>query len=84
MDVKKVQEELEKIERFKNMSISYNEEKNIYDIYVKIKGDEENTQDILNNIENLEYQYCSFCIFEIWFSPENETSVIKALQKNFK
>ena len=64
MDTDKVLKELEKIERFKNINISYNESKNIYDVYARIRGDEENTKDILNNIEHLDYTYCDFGIFE--------------------
>lgn len=83
MDTDTVLKELEKIEKFKNINISYNESKNIYDIYARIKGDEDNTKDILNNIENLDYTYCDFGIFEFWFSPEYEKEVLKSLQENF-
>lgn len=86
-EIDKVKEELEKIKCFKNINITYNETKNIYDIYVRIKGDEEaeyeNTKDILNNIDNLEYQYNDFGIFELWFSLENTKQVVEDLQKNF-
>lgn len=83
MDTDKVLKELEKIERFKNINISYNESKNIYDVYARIRGDEENTKDILNNIEHLDYTYCDFGIFEFWFAPECEEDVLKSLQENF-
>ena len=83
MDTDKVLKELEKIERFKNINISYNESKNIYDVYAKIRGDEENTKDILNNIEHLDYTYCDFGIFEFWFAPEYKENVLKSLQENF-
>lgn len=83
MDTDKVLKELEKIERFKNINISYNESKNIYDVYARIRGDEENTKDILNNIEHLDYTYCDFGIFEFWFTPEYEEDVLKSLQENF-
>ncbi|MGN1327579.1 MAG: hypothetical protein ACI4VQ_05865 [Clostridia bacterium] len=83
MDTDVVLKELEKIEKFKNINISYNESKNIYDVYARIKGDEDNTKDILNNIENLDYTYCDFGIFEFWFSPEYEKEVLKSLQENF-
>lgn len=83
MDTDKVLKELEKIERFKNINISYNESKNIYDVYAKIRGDEENTKDILNNIEHLDYTYCDFGIFEFWFTPEYKENVLKSLQENF-
>ena len=43
MDTDKVLKELEKIEKFKNINISYNESTNIYDVYARIRGDEENT-----------------------------------------
>ncbi len=83
MDTDKVLKELEKIERFKNINISYNESKNIYDVYARIRGDEENTKDILNNIEHLDYTYCDFGIFEFWFAPEYKGNVLKSLQENF-
>lgn len=83
MDTDKVLKELEKIERFKNINISYNESKNIYDVYARIRGDEENTKDILNNIEHLDYTYCDFGIFEFWFTPEYKEDVLKSLQENF-
>lgn len=83
MDTDKVLKELEKIERFKNINISYNESKNIYDVYARIRGDEENTKDILNNIEHLDYTYCDFGIFEFWFTPEYKENVLKSLQENF-
>lgn len=83
MDTDKILKELEKIERFKNINISYNESKNIYDVYARIRGDEENTKDILNNIEYLDYTYCDFGIFEFWFAPEYEEDVLKSLQENF-
>ena len=83
MDTDKVLKELEKIEKFKNINISYNESKNIYDVYARIRGDEENTKDILNNIEHLDYTYCDFGIFEFWFAPEYEVDVLKSLQENF-
>lgn len=83
MDTDKVLKELEKIERFKNINISYNESKNIYDVYARIRGDEENTKDILNNIEHLDYTYCDFGIFEFWFAPEYKENVLKSLQENF-
>lgn len=83
MDTDKILKELEKIERFKNINISYNESKNIYDVYARIRGDEENTKDILNNIEHLDYTYCDFGIFEFWFTPEYEEDVLKSLQENF-
>ena len=83
MDTDKVLKELEKIERFKNINISYNESKNIYDVYARIRGNEENTKDILNNIEHLDYTYCDFGIFEFWFTPEYEEDVLKSLQENF-
>ena len=83
MDTDKVLKELEKIEKFKNINISYNESKNIYDVYARIRGDEENTKDILNNIEHLDYTYCDFGIFEFWFTPEYEEDVLKSLQENF-
>ena len=57
--------------------------KNIYDVYARIRGDEENTKDILNNIEHLDYTYCDFGIFEFWFAPEYEEDVLKSLQENF-
>ena len=71
MDTDKVLKELEKIEKFKNINISYNESKNIYDVYARIKGDEENTKDILNNIEYLDYTFNSkyyFYIIYIYYS----------------
>ena len=83
MDTDKVLKELEKIKKFKNINISYNESKNIYDVYARIRGDEENTKDILNNIEHLDYTYCDFGIFEFWFTPEHEEDVLKSLQENF-
>lgn len=83
MDTDKVLKELEKIKKFKNINISYNESKNIYDVYARIRGDEENTKDILNNIEHLDYTYCDFGIFEFWFVPEYEEDVLKSLQENF-
>ena len=83
MDTDKVLKELEKIEKFKNINISYNESKNIYDVYARIRGDEENTKDILNNIEHLDYTYCDFGIFEFWFAPEYKENVLKSLQENF-
>ena len=83
MDTDKVLKELEKIEKFKNINISYNESKNIYDVYARIRGDEENTKDVLNNIEHLDYTYCDFGIFEFWFTPEYEEDVLKSLQENF-
>ena len=83
MDTDKVLKELEKIKKFKNINISYNETKNIYDVYARIRGDEENTKDILNNIEHLDYTYCDFGIFEFWFTPEYEEDVLKSLQENF-
>ena len=83
MDTDKVLKELEKIKKFKNINISYNESKNIYDVYARIRGDKENTKDILNNIEHLDYTYCDFGIFEFWFAPEYEEDVLKSLQENF-
>ena len=83
MDTDKILKELEKIEKFKNINISYNESKNIYDVYARIRGDEENTKDILNNIEHLDYTYCDFGIFEFWFAPEYKENVLKSLQENF-
>lgn len=87
MDIEKVKEELEKIKGFKNVNVTHNETKDIYDIYARIKGDEEaeyaNTKDILDNIDNLEYQYNDFGIFELWFSTEYVQQIIKDLQKNF-
>ena len=83
MDTDKVLKELEKIERFKNINISYNESKNIYDVYARIRGNEAKTKDILNNIEHLDYTYCDFGIFEFWFTPEYEEDVLKSLQENF-
>ena len=83
MDTDKVLKELEKIEKFKNINISYNESKNIYDVYARIRGDEENTKDILNNIEHLDYTYCDFGIFEFWFTPKYKENVLKSLQENF-
>ena len=83
MNTDKVLKELEKIEKFKNINISYNESKNIYDVYARIRGDEENTKDILNNIEHLDYTYCDFGIFEFWFAPEYKENVLKSLQENF-
>ena len=82
-DIKKVKEELEKIENFKNINMSYNESKNIYDVYVKIRKDEEEVKEIFNEIENLEYEYCDYGIFEFYFVPENADEVIAELQEKF-
>lgn len=86
-DPEVVKEELESISCFKNVTVDYNEEKDIFDVFVRIKGDEEaeyaNTKDILNNIPNLEYQYNDFGIFELWFSSKNTKKVLQELKDNF-
>ena len=45
--------------------------------------DEEKVKDIFNNIDNLDYTYCNYGIFEYWFSPENSKKVIRELKKKF-
>lgn len=82
-DTDAVLKELEKIQSFKNITINYNQEKDIYDVYARIRKEEEEVKDIFNNIENLEYTYCDFGIFEFWFSVENSEQVIADLQANF-
>lgn len=83
MNEKEVKKELEKIESFKNITMSYNESKNIYDVYAKIRVPEEEVKDVFNNIENLEYTYCDYGIFEFYFSPEDAEEVITELQEKF-
>ena len=83
MNEKEVKKELEKIESFKNITMSYNESKNIYDVYAKIRIPEEEVKDVFNDIENLEYTYCDCGIFEFYFSPENAEEVIAELQEKF-
>lgn len=82
MNEEEVRKELQKIERIKNITTSYNESKDIFDIYARILGDEENTKDILNNIEDLDYQYCSFGVFEFWFNTDKAAKVVEKLQNN--
>lgn len=83
MNEKEVKKELEKIESFKNINMSYNESKDIYDVYTKIRKPEEVVKEAFNDIKNLEYTYCDFGIFEFWFSPENAEEVIAELQEKF-
>lgn len=83
MNEKEVKKELEKIESFKNITMSYNKSKNIYDVYAKIRIPEEEVKDVFNDIENLEYTYCDCGIFEFYFSPEDAEEVIAELQEKF-
>ncbi len=83
MNEDKILNQLEKIGSFKNTTLAFNESKNIYDVYARIKGDEEHTKDVLNNIEGLDYTYCDFGIFEFWFTPEDSSKVIKKLKEEF-
>lgn len=84
MNEDKILNELEKFTNFKNTTVAYNESKNIYDVYARIKGNEGDTKDILNNIKELDYTYCDFGIFEFWFKPEDFKKVIKKLKEEFK
>jgi hypothetical protein len=86
-DVEKIKEKISEIGSFKNATVNYNEEKDIYDIYVKIRGDEReeyiNTKDALDSIEGLEWQYNAFGIFELWFSVEDSEKIMEELQDKF-
>ena len=64
MNEDKILNQLEKIGSFKNTTVGFNKDKNIYDVYARIRGDEEETKDILNEIKGLDYTYCDFGIFE--------------------
>lgn len=87
MNEDKILNQLEKIGSFKNTTLNYNEHKNIYDVYARIKGDEEadyvNTKDTLNNIDGLDYEYCGYGLFEFWFTPEDSNKVIDRLKEEF-
>lgn len=52
-------------------------------MYARIRGDEEETKDILNEIKGLDYTYCDFGIFEFWFTPEDANKVIDRLKEEF-
>lgn len=86
-DIETIKQELESIKGFKNVTINYNATKDIYDVYLRIKGDEAadyaNTKDTLSNIPDLEYQYVDSGIFEIWFSSSKVDVVIQDLKDNF-
>lgn len=82
-NIEEIKTKLEKIESFKNVTLSFNEEKNIYDVYIRILKDEAEVKDIFNNSKEIEYEYCDFGIFEIMFHPEDTTKVFKTLNKNF-
>ena len=76
-----MREELEKIKSFKNVIVHSNKEK--YCVYIRIVGNEAITKDILNNIDELDYEYLDFGIFFIWFNVKDSEKVIKKFKEEF-
>lgn len=82
-EIERVKKELESIETFKNVTLDYNKEKDIFDVYIKIRRDEAEVKDILNESKKIDYVYCDFGIFEIMFHPADTEEALEYLKDNF-
>lgn len=83
MKLEEVVAELETIESFKNINASFNEEKNIFDIYCRITIPKEEAEDLFNEIDEIDYNYCDFGIFEFWFAADDAEVAIQKLKEVF-
>lgn len=83
-ELNNIQKCLEKIECFKNVTVDYNKEKNILDIYLKIVYKNiDFVKDFFNNVNKLDYVYCDFGVFELMFDPEDWLDIYSIFEENF-